>query len=47
MIGSLIDQDDVVLIAEFAPQVGRGNHSAAATAQDDDLFSPIRHLNIW
>ncbi len=32
--------------AELAPQVGRRDHATAATAKDDDFFSPVECMNV-
>jgi hypothetical protein len=45
MIGSLVDQNDIMVRADLAAQVGGGDNSAAASAQDHDPLSPavLRH----
>jgi hypothetical protein len=41
MIRSFIDEDNVMAIAQFAAQLRRGNHPAAAAAEYNDLLSPV------
>jgi hypothetical protein len=39
MIGSAIDQDDIVVGAELAPQLCCRDHAATTAAEDYDFFS--------
>jgi len=41
MVGSLVDQDDIMPVAEFPAEVGSRDHSSTAAAQNNDLFPSV------
>jgi hypothetical protein len=48
MIGSAVNENNLMVGTEFAPEISRRHHPATTTAQDHDPLSSVHgwHLNL-